>query len=145
VLAGTDEGRAAELRAHARTRGVADLVTFAGWLEDSRLRALYERCSATVNPSTYEGYGLPVAESLSYGLPTIVSDIPPHREVAGGAALYFEAGDAGALSVQMQRLADPSLRASLATAALERSRELAVLGPKWADVIGEAVSRAQSA
>jgi glycosyltransferase involved in cell wall biosynthesis len=145
ILVGTDEGRAEELRGHARARGVEGLVTFAGWLEDARLRKVYERCFTTINPSTYEGYGLPVAESLSYGLPTIASEIPPHREVAGEAALYFEAANAGALSEQMLRLADPLLRASMAAAALERSRALAGLGPKWADVIGEAVSLAQSA
>jgi len=143
VLSGTDEGRAGELRRRARARGVEDRVTFAGWLEDGRLRALYERCLATVNPSSYEGYGLPVAESLSYGLPTIASEIPPHQEVAGDAALYFAPGDAQGLSQAMLRLSDPALRASLAAGALDRSRELAGLGPKWADLIGEALERVQ--
>jgi glycosyltransferase involved in cell wall biosynthesis len=90
VLVGTDDGWEGELRRHARARGVEHLVTFAGWLEDDCLRELYARCLASLSPSTYEGYGLPLAESLSYGLPAVASDIPPHREVAGEAALYFE-------------------------------------------------------
>jgi glycosyltransferase involved in cell wall biosynthesis len=137
VLVGTDEGRGAGLRAHAGVRGVADLVTFAGWMEDERLDELYARTFATVNPSTYEGYGLPVAESLSRGLPTIASRIPPHEEVAGEAASYFEPGDAEGLADGMLRLSDPAVRTALAEAALERSRALAKLGPTWADVILE--------
>jgi glycosyltransferase involved in cell wall biosynthesis len=142
VLAGTDEGRGAELRSHARARGVEDLVTFSGWLEDDRLRELYERCFATINPSTYEGYGLPVAESMSYGLPTVASRIAPHQEVAGDAAAYFEPGDAQGLAAAMLRLSDGSVRGSLAEVALARSRELEKLGPKWADVILEALQSA---
>lgn len=145
VLAGTAEGREEELRARARERGVESLVTFAGWLEDARLRDLYERCLATVNPSTYEGYGLPVAESLSYGVPTIASEIAPHREVGGEATLYFPPGDPVALAEQMGRLSDPSLPPSLGERALARSRELARLGPRWSHVILDAVAKAQSA
>ena len=142
VLAGTDEGRGPELLGHARARGVEDLVTFAGWQDDDRLRELYARAFATVNPSTYEGYGLPVAESMSYGLPTVASRIPPHQEVAGDAAAYFEPGDAQGLADALLRLSDPSVRTSLAEDALARSRELAKLGPKWADVILEVLQSA---
>ncbi len=145
VLVGTDEGRGEELRRRARARGVAELVSFAGWVEDRGLRALYERAHGTVNPSTYEGYGLPVAESLGYGLPTIASDIPPHEEVAGDAALYFQSGDPRSLAEAMQRLADPELRRSFAERALERSHELSRRGPWWADVISEAAASLQSA
>jgi glycosyltransferase involved in cell wall biosynthesis len=139
VLAGTDEGRGEELRRHARARGVEELVTFTGWLDDDRLGDLYRRSFATVNPSTYEGYGLPVAESMSYGLPTVASRIPPHEEVAGDAAAYFEPGDAQGLADALLTLCEPTVRAALAERALARSRELAGLGPKWADVILEAL------
>ena len=139
VLAGTDEGREEELRRHARARGVEELVTLSGWLDDDRLDELYRRALATVNPSTYEGYGLPVAESMSYGLPTVASRIAPHQEVAGEAAAYFEPGDAQGLADALLTLSVPTARAALAERALARSRELAGLGPKWADVILEAL------
>jgi glycosyltransferase involved in cell wall biosynthesis len=142
VLVGTDEGRGEVLRGHARARGVEGLVTFAGWLGEDRLRELYERCFATVNPSTYEGYGLPVAESMSYGLATLASRIPPHQEVAGEAAAYFEPGDGQGLADAMLMISDPSVRGSLAEGGLARSRELAKLGPKWADVLLEALQSA---
>jgi glycosyltransferase involved in cell wall biosynthesis len=109
-------------------------VELTGWVDEARLDELYRTAAATVSASYYEGYGLPVAESLSYGLPTIASDIPAHREVAGDAALYFPPGDADALAAA---LAAP--RAGLGERALERSRELSLLGPRWADVIMDAL------
>ncbi len=89
-------------------------------------------------PSTYEGYGLPVAESLSFGLPTVVSDIPPHREIAAGAAAYFPAGDAKSLAAILQRLgSDADFRAGLATRGYERSKALAGTGRSWRAVVAD--------
>jgi glycosyltransferase involved in cell wall biosynthesis len=135
VLVGTTEGREDDVLRRAEQRGVRHLVKLEGWMDDAGLRRMYERCLATVNPSTYEGYGLPVAESLSYGLPTIASDIPPHREVGGAAPLYFRSGDASVLARHMHRVVESDVRASLAWRALERSHELASLGPTWSDVL----------
>ncbi|MDQ2700645.1 MAG: glycosyltransferase, partial [Actinomycetota bacterium] len=92
-----------------------------GWIPDEELRGIYGKCIGTVNPSTYEGYGLAVSESLAAGLPTIASDIPPHREIGGDAVLYFEAGDEVELASLLESLAgDPVRRAELARAARRR-------------------------
>jgi glycosyltransferase involved in cell wall biosynthesis len=107
-------------------------IELTGWVDEKRLDDLYRTAAATVSASRYEGYGLPVAESLSYGLPTIASDIPAHREVAGDAAVYFPPGDPAALAEALGRPRD-----GLGERALERSRELSQLGPRWADVIME--------
>lgn len=139
VLAG-GEGDAEGLRRLAARLGVSREVDFAGWVDEERLDELYSGAAAVVAPSTYEGYGLPVAESLSYGLPTIASDIPAHREVAGDAALYFPPGDAASLADAMGRI-DPVAGGR----ALERSRALAQLGPRWGDLILEAIRLLQSA
>jgi glycosyltransferase involved in cell wall biosynthesis len=136
LLAGTEEGRGDELRRRGAERGVGEAVRFLGWKNDDELRGLYADCLATVNPSTYEGYGLPVAESLAYGAPTIASGIPPHREVAAEAALYFPAGDPEALAAAMRTVVeDPGRRADLQERALARSNELAAQGPRWAELI----------
>jgi glycosyltransferase involved in cell wall biosynthesis len=44
----------------------------------------------SVYPSKYEGFGIPIIESMAYQVPIIVSDTAIHREVAGDAAIYFE-------------------------------------------------------
>jgi glycosyltransferase involved in cell wall biosynthesis len=131
-----NDGYRERLAAYARELGVESRFELTGWLPDEQLRGLYGRCSGTINPSTYEGYGLPVAESLADGLPTIASDIPPHREIAADAALYFAPGDAAALAGALGAFArDPELRDDLARRAAERSRELAAGGTSWAEAL----------
>lgn len=136
VFAGPQEGRADALAERARSRGLERSIEIVGWVDDERLRELRADALVTVNPSTYEGYGLPVAESLAYGLPTIASDIPPHREIGGDAVLYFAPGEARELAALLRTVVqDPERRAALARAALERAHRLAEQRPSWRDVV----------
>ena len=62
-----------------------------------------------------EGFGLPVLEALSSGLPAILSDTPAHRHIARKAAEYFPSGDTSALASGIENLLqDRSRRAVLA-------------------------------
>lgn len=139
VCVGSEEaggGYEARLAAYADELDVGDRFELAGWISDDRLRDLYVSCAGTINPSTYEGYGLPVAESLASGLPTIASDIPPHREIAADAAIYFDPGDAEGLARVVSGLAaDSALRNDLARRAIERARRLSGSGTTWAEAI----------
>jgi glycosyltransferase involved in cell wall biosynthesis len=131
-----NDGYRESLAAYARELKVDRSFELTGWLPDEQLRDLYSRCSGTINPSTYEGYGLPVAESLAGGVPTIASDIPPHREIAGDAALYFAPGDATALAGLLDELRrDPGLRDDLARRAIERSQALSQRSISWAEAL----------
>jgi glycosyltransferase involved in cell wall biosynthesis len=59
---------------------------------------LYRRASALVFPSLYEGFGQPVLEALACASPVACSDLPPLREVAGDAAVYFDPLDAESIA-----------------------------------------------
>jgi glycosyltransferase involved in cell wall biosynthesis len=72
VLAMLD--RCAELQGH---------VEEVSGCSDTRLATLLRNAGALVMPSFAEGYGMPVAEALSVGVPVICSDIAAHREVGG--------------------------------------------------------------
>ncbi len=134
-------GWANALTAKAQDAGVEDSFRIYGWASDDELTGLYESSVGTINPSAYEGYGLPVAESITHGKPTIASDIPPHREVGGEAALYFPQGDAAELAKRLEEVADDAtLRAGLAERAALRARDLEVAEPSWGPAIGEAIS-----
>lgn len=139
VCVGGDEGDReyrAQLSAYARRLGVDDRFELAGWIADDELDARCRSCMGTVNPSTYEGYGLPVEESLSRGMPTIASEIPPHKEIAADAALYFKPEDAPGLAEHLRRLAhEAELRERLARAALERCEQLAEGSDTWSRAI----------
>lgn len=57
---------------------------------DDDLKQLYAGCRFTVFPSFYEGWGLPVTESLSFGRPCIISNATALPEAGGSHARYFD-------------------------------------------------------
>jgi glycosyltransferase involved in cell wall biosynthesis len=70
--------------------GVADTVVELGAVPYRLLHHLYSRCSIYVTPAYAETFAHPLVEAMSSGLPVVASDIPVHREICEGAALYFE-------------------------------------------------------
>jgi glycosyltransferase involved in cell wall biosynthesis len=104
--------------------GVQDSVQLTGWIPRNELLQFYARAKAFVYPSTFEGFGMPVLEAMAAGLPSACSDIPPLREVAGEAALFFDPLDEDAIANALDRIAtDAPLRAQLAQAGPERARQ----------------------
>lgn len=62
-------------------------------VSDAKLKALYSNAAVFVYPSFYEGFGLPPLEAMACGVPVVVSDIPPHQEICGEAAMYCDPHD----------------------------------------------------
>lgn len=74
-------------------------------IPNEELGQLYINASAYVSASLFEGLGMPVVEAMSFNLPVILSDIPPHREVSMNRGVYFNATDYEELSEKMIKLA----------------------------------------
>ncbi len=105
------------LRAVVEETRMQDWVDLRGWVSDEELADLYNRARAMAMPTFAEGFGLPVLEAMSAGLPVLASDIPVLREVGGDAALWFDPHDpvsiAHALRVvatQPERLAELAIQ-----------------------------------
>jgi glycosyltransferase involved in cell wall biosynthesis len=98
------------------------LVTFAGKQRD--VRDAYARCDIVCMPSLEESFGRVAAEAMLNGIPVVASDLEPVREVVGTeAGLLFPSGDAIAAAAAIAALvADPSLRARLGNAGLQRAK-----------------------
>jgi glycosyltransferase involved in cell wall biosynthesis len=109
-------------------------------LSDEQLAALYQHCLFTLYPSHYEGWGLPVTESLCHGRPVLASDASSLPEAGGEFADYFQAGSDGSLAVAAERLIfDAPYRAKREAQIRSDFKPRA-----WADIgrqIGAAVSR----
>nr|WP_229258917.1 glycosyltransferase [Duganella flavida] len=71
-------------------------------LDDDALQQLYRNSSCLLQPSEGEGFGLPLIEAASYGLPLLLRDIPVCREVAGDNASYFSGMDGADLARAVQ-------------------------------------------
>jgi glycosyltransferase involved in cell wall biosynthesis len=65
-------------------------IILLGYLDDSKVKALMERCRAFILPSYYEGFGLTPLEALSCGAKIIVSGAASLPEIYGNAAYYID-------------------------------------------------------
>ncbi len=123
ILAGLRGFRAPEIEALIAELGLGERVQIPGWLPRAELMQLYAQARAFVYPSTFEGFGMPVLEAMAAGIPVACSDIPPLREVADDAVLYFDPMDESALAEALDRIcSDEKLRKTLAAAGPDRAR-----------------------
>jgi glycosyltransferase involved in cell wall biosynthesis len=102
--------------------GLRDAVDWYGavWRRDI-VEPLLASADVFVSGSRFEGLPLSVLEGMAYGLPLVLSDIPPHREAAGDAALYFGCDDPKGLASALCTLAeDRTLRERLQRASRKR-------------------------
>lgn len=76
-----------------RDKGIKKKIIWLENADDSRLRWLYKNCLFTIYPSLYEGWGLPVAESITYGKFSLASGVSSIPEVAGDLIDYFSPYD----------------------------------------------------
>jgi glycosyltransferase involved in cell wall biosynthesis len=102
------------LRGLAQELGIAQHVSFTGFVNDADLRALYSGARVCVCPSLYEGFGFTVLEAMACGTPVVCSSATSLPEVAGKAALYFDPHKPEEMAVQLRRaFSNDSVRASL--------------------------------
>jgi glycosyltransferase involved in cell wall biosynthesis len=114
VLPGYPTWHERELRERATSCGVTADVRFPGWVSEREIEGLWAVAEVFVFPSLYEGFGLPVLEAMSRGVPVACSNASSLPEVAGDAALLFDPRDERQIADALSRLIDDGdLRARL--------------------------------
>jgi glycosyltransferase involved in cell wall biosynthesis len=84
-----------------------DLVNIMHKVDDRQLAWLYQNCKFTVYPSVYEGWGLPIAESLAYGKFCVASQASSMPEVAGDLIDYFSPYNSAQCAELIRKYLDP--------------------------------------
>ena len=115
----------------------SDLISSGRWIHsgnvsDDELSRLYQRATLHCVTSLMEGFGMTILESMSFGTPVILSDIPVFREVAGSAGIYFHPSDSDDLLCKMID--------TLQSSALAKARQIVVeysSGRDWAHVASQ--------
>lgn len=103
---------------------ISDNVILPGFIDDETLQQMYKDALFSVYPSLYEGFGLPPLESMTYGCPTIIADIPALREISQDAALYVDPLSVNDITNKMDLLAeDDDLRRRLRLKGLEQIKK----------------------
>lgn len=70
-----------------------DNIIMPGFIDEDDKPAIFKLSTVFCNPSFYEGFGIPILEAMTLGIPVLASDIMPHREVADDSVLYFNPND----------------------------------------------------
>jgi glycosyltransferase involved in cell wall biosynthesis len=122
VLAGSDWNRAETVHQVARHSPYADDICFTGFVAEDDLPYFYSAADLFVFPSLFEGFGLPVLEAMSCGIPVACSNVSSLPEVAGDAARLFDPLSAVSMAAEISAiLLDSGTRVSLAQKGKDRS------------------------
>ena len=123
VLAGAPGWGNKILQNRIQTLSQNDGLRHLSFVPAGELSALYAGASAFVYPSHYEGFGLPILEAMSCGVPVICTADTSMSEITGEHALLIQSGNTEQLTAQIQQLLEnETLRTSLSSAGLLRSR-----------------------
>ncbi len=81
-------------------------IIFTGKQSGKTLHALFEHAYLFAMPTMYEGLSVALLESLSYGLPVLVSDIAPNLETLDGEGYVFASNDVNDLTNKLREALD---------------------------------------
>ena len=100
-----------------------------GYVEAGDRRALYEGARLLVQPSFDEGFGLPVLEAMTVGVPVVAADRGSLPEVLGGAGILANPDKPGDIARAIaQVLNDDRIAAACTDAGIARARQF-----RWND------------
>ncbi len=117
VLAGAGGWESAALQQLATELGISQRVHFLGYVAEEALSALYVTACFFCFPSLFEGFGLPILEAQTYGVPVMSANNSSLPEIAGDAAILIDPTDVEAMADAMLQLSqDEALRQRLIAA-----------------------------
>ena len=126
IIAGGKGWMADEIYKKAKESKFSDEIIFMGSVSDDKLSNLYKNASIFVMPSLYEGFGLPVLEAMSYGIPCVISDNSSLREIAingSEQACLFTTGDSNDIAEKINTLLNnEKLRKDLSEKGIENAK-----------------------
>jgi glycosyltransferase involved in cell wall biosynthesis len=103
---------------------LSDSVIFTGYIDEYEKPYIISGAKAFVYPSIYEGFGIPVLESISCGIPTITSNVSSLPEVAGNAALLIDPFDQSSIfNALIKLLSDETLSRDLSEKSIKQAQK----------------------
>lgn len=122
---------------------LAHRIHLPGYVSREDARSLLRHADVFALASEAEGFGLPLAEAISCGTPSVASEIPALCEAGGDAALLSPAKDPHALAAALEKALDPETAARLRERACRRAPTLRwdPVVDAWAELLERIVGR----
>lgn len=128
VVAGRRGWRDDAIFEAVRDLKLGDHVFFAGGVGQYDLRWLYNACRIYINPSLYEGFGLPLLEAMACGAPCLAAATSSLPEIGGQAAIYVPPLEPDVWADEIEALwDDEERRAELGRLGLARAQQFSWL------------------
>jgi glycosyltransferase involved in cell wall biosynthesis len=122
LIAGRPAEGSAQWLARIAAPPLAGRVTYTGYVAPDDRQALYAGATLLVMPSFNEGFGLPVLEAMTAGVPVVASRAGSLPEVLGGAGILVDPHDAADVAAGLRRVyAVPECAAECVTRGLARA------------------------
>ncbi len=106
VAVGTGKGPYADGIKEQAKRWRLSVFWIDQYVPTNELALLYRRATALVYPSVFEGFGIPILEAMTVGIPVVTSQGGCFEEVGGQAALYADPRSAADLAAQISTVFD---------------------------------------
>jgi glycosyltransferase involved in cell wall biosynthesis len=87
--------------------GLPEGVSLLGYVDKAELPGLYAGAAVFLYPGIYEGFGLPIIESMACGTPVVTSRTGAAPEVAGGAAILVDPFEVESIEAGLERATIP--------------------------------------
>ncbi|MDA8016207.1 MAG: glycosyltransferase family 4 protein [Thermoanaerobaculia bacterium] len=124
VCVGDRSGLEFRIRQRAEQFGLGDRIVLLGHVAQEALPAIYQGAALFLYPTLYEGFGLPVVESMASNTPVITSNTSALKEIAAGYATLVNPLDVeGMARAIVKCLTNDDHRSSLARMGLRRSKD----------------------
>ena len=104
VIVGRHTPYTDEVIAYAKKEGLTHRIKIMHGVSDEELPKLYAGAEAFVYPSRYEGFGIPIIEAISCGLPVVACTGSCLEEAGGPDALYVDPDDAEAMAQAIKQV-----------------------------------------
>lgn len=104
VIVGASKWKESELSSLIQKYELNNRVIFTGYVDEQLLPLIYKNAKVFFFPSFYEGFGFPVIEAMSQGVPVITSNNSSLKEIAEGASILVDPNDIEGMSEKLFKL-----------------------------------------
>jgi glycosyltransferase involved in cell wall biosynthesis len=123
VIAGGKGWGGVDIASLVRDMHLDGQVISTGYVNETQLATLYAHARFLVMPSLYEGFGLPLVEAMSFGVPVLTSNRSSMSEVAGDAGMLVDPFDVSSITTGLSSLlGDEAYRDHLASRAIPNAK-----------------------
>jgi len=120
IIIGKDTPYAEKLRDYVDKHGLNSRIHFLKNVSFNDLPGIYQMAELFLFPSEYEGFGIPIVEALSSGVPVIAAKGSCLEEAGGSGSIYIDPNDSSALAAEILGvLNNPEKKLNMIRAGLE--------------------------